>query len=51
MFYYLVSAWLVYASLMLLHNLFTPGRKAKMYLALDIIAIIVSLAIIFSGLV
>ncbi|WP_153303700.1 hypothetical protein [Prosthecochloris sp. GSB1] len=48
---YLVSAWLVYASLMFLHNLFTPGRKAKVYLLLDSIAILVALGIILSGLV
>ncbi len=48
---YLVSAWLVYASLMLFHNLFTPGRKAKLYLLLDIAGIIAALALILSGIV
>ena len=48
---YLVSACLVYSSLMLLHNAFTPGKKAKIYLALDIFAVIACIAIIMFGLV
>lgn len=48
---YLVSGWLIYASLMLLHNAFTPGKKAKIHLVLNAIGVIISLSLILLGVV